>query len=79
MAKQLAAKASWEATKPVSKSTSNANSARRTSTSGHANVSVSRAYGRAEGYPLGEFATAIKRIRFAGLKLARRQEALSEA
>lgn len=36
---------------------------------GHANVSVSRAYGGAEGYPLGQLGKAMKRLRFAGLKL----------
>jgi integrase len=36
---------------------------------GHANVSVSRAYGGAEGYPLGQLAKAMKRLRYEGLKL----------
>lgn len=38
---------------------------------GHANVSVSRAYGSAEGYPIAQLAKAIKRLRYAGLDLAR--------
>ena len=38
---------------------------------GHANASVSRAYGSAEGYPLGQLAKAMKRLRYAGLDLSR--------
>jgi integrase len=36
---------------------------------GHANVSVSRAYGGTEGYPLGQLAKAIKRLRFQELRI----------
>jgi integrase len=36
---------------------------------GHANVSVSRAYGGAEGYPLGQLAKAMKKLGFAGLRI----------
>jgi integrase len=37
---------------------------------GHANASVSRAYGSAEGYPIGQLAKAMKRLRYAGLDLS---------
>jgi integrase len=37
---------------------------------GHANASVSRAYGSAEGYPIGQLAKAMKKLRYAGLDLS---------
>lgn len=36
---------------------------------GHANASVARAYGNAEGYPIGPLAKAIKRLTYRGLRL----------
>jgi integrase len=36
---------------------------------GHANVSVSRAYGGAEGYPLRQLARAVKRLTYTGLTI----------
>lgn len=38
---------------------------------GHANATVARTYGSAEGYPLTPLAKAIKRLRFEGLKVQR--------
>lgn len=35
---------------------------------GHANASVSRAYGGSEGYPLGPLAKSIRNLRYTGLK-----------
>jgi integrase len=37
---------------------------------GHANASVSRAYGSAEGYPLEPLAKAITKLRYRGLDVA---------
>jgi integrase len=37
---------------------------------GHANASVSRAYGSSEGYPLGQLAKAMRKLRYAGLNLS---------